>query len=224
MALGLLVQSWYENLQFFQLKNLKLFGLITLKAFFESYKTVFKNLWILIIWIGAVYSAKLWDGVFSKYLNYFIIYFWIFFLALSLRSSINIKDHNYFFKYFLRFGLQFIVLAILNYYLDYQFFLLAFFIIWLNFIFDDYINLKNIYQSFLRSIKLILFNFPLILIISAILGSIKILTFYSISKLPIWFIYKLDIINYVITLPVFLAIIINFYIKRVHEQFLIYYK
>ena len=223
MAKALIFQSWYENLQIFSLSNLKMFGLIVLKTVITGYKIILQNLWLIALWVLAVYVAVKLINIPSYFFYILNLYFWIFFLSLTLRSSIAIKDYKYYLKYFLKYGIQFLILATLNYYLDYNFFLLTFFIIWLNFIFDDQIDVKNIFYSFYRSGKLFLFNLPVLLITSITLFLIGYADYYLVSKMPVWFPVKLDIINYIIILPIFLAFIISFYIKRVHDQFLIYY-
>ena len=210
MAKALIFQSWYENLQIFSLNNLKLFGLIVLKAVITGYKIILQNLWLIALWALAAYAAVKWAGMPFHLVYILNLYFWIFFLSLTLRSSIDIKDYKYFLKYFLKYGIQFLILAIINYYLDYKFFLLTFFIIWLNFIFDDEIDVKNIFYSFYRAVKLFLFNLPVLLTTAIVLLLIS----YLVSRIPVWFPVKLDIINYIIILPIFLAFIISFYIKK----------
>ncbi len=105
-----IAQTWRDSLTIFLPKNLKLFLLITLKSIIETYKTLFRYFWWLIL-LNIIVEPLLWfvwDSTHAQWAWWLIHYIpvslllmFLFYCALFLcaRPSVKKKDYAYFKDY-----------------------------------------------------------------------------------------------------------------------------
>jgi hypothetical protein len=234
-----LVQSWKDSVQLLKPKNLKLFAMVTLKSIIEAYKIYLKYFWwmILLVVLCAIapYFIQLQDYAFSN-IQYKHIFFytscWLYellFLAacFSTRPSILQKDSNYFVLQFKKIILFWIFMPLFSWssatYYGYIFTVLFFA--------DSEGGPKNFLLSLWKALKMIFFNLPLILIVgvaiyvSGLIGIqclAQLLALYNIPVYPYLFLF-VNLLG-ALLLPMSICTYTNIYIKRLHDQFDLYFK
>ena len=123
-----LLDSWKRSLEFFERKNVSIFGLVTLKAIKTTYGQIFKYLLVPIFFVLSVDLMILYDKfpfVQSRPLQ---LIFWalrivfLIFIYLSARSSVLKKDWFYYRSYWkhgiyllVLLGLVFVLLSQIGY-------------------------------------------------------------------------------------------------------------
>jgi hypothetical protein len=255
-----LVQAWIDSLSLLKPKNLKLFLLVTLKSVTDTYKILLKYWWWLFgIIIGCFVVSYLRDDSVMGIRNFsvqdgllVIDYSWteklsawvyqvlLFATIVATRSSLEQKDCTYFRRYMIYFLLIVPLLFIVP--LKFwptsmsplYFFALLFFL-------DSpkrllYLQKINGHRacdllfSVIRALKMIIYNFPLLLCIGL---AIRILEdtfgylFISpllVSGVPLFRIFRIFHIIGVALLPVSVCLYTNIYIKKLHDQFDLYFK
>jgi len=88
------------------------------------------------------------------------------------------------------------------------------------FLLDSKGGLRNLFLSVYRSFKMVIFNYPFYFCVTLALG------FFLDAVFLILIYFGLGYMNFYISLlflPVYLCIFTNFYVKRVHEQFGLYF-
>lgn len=239
-----LVQSWIDSLQLLKPKNLQLFALVTLKSIVEAYKLLFKYFWWLFVLLVGCYAVFLWPSTVEQQFyvgNYILLasrwlYQLLFFATcLVTRPSIAKKDCAYFRSHMFVFLYIAIYLAIIPMHLwptafsVWDIFLILFFL-------DSEHGPKNFFLSMWYALKMIIFNYPLL----AILG----IGFYLFGSLPLY-LMKQGIVFFVseesmqaqalvmmrliynilaaLLLPIGICTYANLYIKKLHDQFDLYF-
>jgi len=233
-----LIQSWVDSLTLFKPKNFQLFAMVTIKSIMQAYKILLYYFWwvMLLIAICAVAPRfiQLHDYAFAnvQYKNLFFVtscwLFELFFLAacFSTRPSILQKDSQYFIAQFKKIILFWIFMPLFSWssaaYYGYIFTVLFFA--------DSEGGPKNFLLSLWNALKMIVFNFPLIMILGGIIyGSgwiggqylAQILIARGIPVYPQWFLF-VNLIG-ALLLPIGVCIYTNIYIKRLHDQFDLYF-
>lgn len=234
-----LVQSWVDSLQLLKPKNLKLFVMVTLKSIIDAYKVYFKYFWWVILFIVICAVAPFYiqpqDYVFYNVQYKHLFFFtscWLYellFLAacFSTRPSILQKDSSYFAFQFKKIILFWIFMPLFSWssatYYGYIFTVLFFA--------DSHGGPKNFLLSLWKALKMIFFNLPLILIVGVAIylcGLIgiqcvaQLLAIYSIPVYPYLFLF-VNVLG-ALLLPMSVCIFANIYIKRLHDQFDLYFK
>ena len=219
-------ESWFENIKLLKPENISKLLLVSLRASVESLRSVF--LYLLIFFVLLFF--KVYFKIGGLYLTHFINLSLLFLLILSLRASVALKNQKYYLAH-----LGYIIPAIWVYlvycFVDRSFDIKLFIfpVLWMFFTIDSKLNIKNFFISAYRALLMLILNLPVFLIIRFILfGVINLL---KLSKLPInYFVPNLPVytslIFYIIIyllLTYFVALVGKIYIKRVHEQFNLYF-
>lgn len=112
-------------------------------------------------------------------------------------------------------------------------------ILWLLFWLDSRLNIGNLFFSLIRAIKMYVFNFPFCLVSVAILYLLatfnanyffeNVLCWFIVGSSPIWVTVQYVIVAFVncfiwfCFFIFFLCLFTNFYTKRLHDQFKLYF-
>ncbi len=236
--LFIIKESWIDNLRALKPGNLGKLLLVTLKGAVESVRSLLFYLLGLLLLFGLKNWLIKFLPVFLRChagLIYCIILGLLCFnIVLSLRSSVKIKDLEYYLeyqKYLLPGSVIIFLFCLVDFYFDIKLFLIP--VLWLLFLTDSELNIKNFFVSAYRAILMLVANLPLFLIIRFVLfGFINIL---KLSKLAIkYFVPNTTlalsglglIVFYIIlylVLTYFIALVSKIYVKRVHEQFNLYF-
>lgn len=239
-----LIQSWAESLTLLKPENFKLFLLVTLKSIIETYKVLFTKFWVIIIFslgmdIGAYHILMRTQELQILPSMQIALWFTVFFGAtlalmglcmtifLSARASVGLKNWSYllsYWRHFIYFLFAWFVAMICK---SFLLILLIYWILFVAFMLDTNGYLKPVGVSFWRSLKMMAYNFPFIVITTALFSllffPIEKLLFNHDASLSLWeFIVRFCVVN-LIQLPVLVCFFINFYIKRKHEQFNLYF-
>jgi len=224
-----LLQSWRESLLFLKPENIKLLFLVTLRTIYKSYK-----FFMLIFMLFVLFEPSLWQFLLGVNVPLFqaiqrILLVDLFFVfVLVARPSIKRKTHQYFLDYNWHFTVWFLIpLLIIPFfefvlkvsYLPTRLVVLIFpievflILFWL----DSRCSIKNLFLSLLRAIKMFVFNFPFCLLFFIFPFFI-----FSLSK----FVIPVAIFKYLeaIVFVIYICFFTNFYIKRLHDQFNLYFK
>jgi hypothetical protein len=242
-----LLQSWADSLTLLKPKHLQLFVMVTIKSIIEAYKLYFKYFWWLLLAMPLFLFitpdvATAWKNNdvsslarYATLLGIATSLYGLLFLAacFATRPSILQKDCAYFraqFKkiivYWFAWGLLRVLL--MKYAVSFgktTFYLgntslrapeLIFFVL---FFADSDGGLKNVFASFWNTLKLVVYNFPLIFSINFVFGlSLFLLSYFlNISSL-------MQIIIGAFCMPIGVCTYTNIYIKRLHDQFDLYFK
>jgi hypothetical protein len=237
-----LVQSWIDSLQLLKPKNLQLFALVTLKSIVEAYKLMFKYFWWLIAIIGILFfiasdyfviiSAQDTKSMalYAQINGIAYLFYSLLFLAVcfATRPSVAKKDCGYFrsqykkvFLYWLLWVALLLVSAIkrmsvstvlLSSYSPWCVFMLLFFM-------DSEGGIKNWFVAWWRTVKMIIYNYPLL----AIMGVCFSAPYFILSKyIVISPLVKTFVSS--LLLPIGICTYANIYIKKLHDQFDLYIK
>jgi len=222
-----LFQSWYESILFLKPKNFRLLGLVTLRTLVSSYR-----LFVPIIVVYLLFDNNLWGlfGIHVQGFNYLqeIILLNLFFLfVLIARPSVKRKGRGYFGDYIPHFIVWFCIKLVLYPMLDlvakYGFWggvinviVLPLELFFLLFFLDARLRVRSFFSCILRAFKMFIFNLPFLLIVGVLPYYI---IFTYVSRVPVVFKYAniLFLIGYI-------CLFTNFYVKRLHDQFRIYFQ
>jgi hypothetical protein len=240
-----LIQAWGDSLSLLKPKHLKLFLLVTLKSVVDTYKVLLKYWWwlfaIAILFYGTIFLQAgiityIWANKIADYLLYDIL---LFATLVTARPSLEQKNGAYFRRYMIYY------LPILIYYLP-MILLTVFFlpfgllpitviisplyIFTVLFFLDSSKKLKDFAVPFFRALKMVVYNLPLLIIVGVILYLPQyIFSCINISPLLIAGItirqmHAILNIFSVLLVPIALIPYINIYIKKLHDQFDLYFK
>jgi hypothetical protein len=230
-----LIQSWKESLSLLAPQNLKPFVLVAVKNVLDVYGLMNKPLTARGNWVAAVIVVIL--ILFTNVIQQFhllwldeillngIRHFLYFIFLLGMRPSVDIKNWDYFKRYLQKYW-YFLVITILFgltqiYIIP---FLFIFYMIFLLFMFDSYNSLQGIVTALKNSFFMILYNFPIFLLLYLVLGFIMWLVSLFI-KLTLGFGgLAIATLLYILFAPIQLVFIINLYIKFLHGQSSLYFK
>jgi len=258
-----LFQSWRDSLKFFAPGNIKLFGLLGLNTTIKTYEV-----WVWLFWplfvVGIV--ADVFQGPEFKigpvdtslgFLISLTTKFFLFMtLFLSVRPSTRKKTYRYFFGYGLHalfigalvFAKTFMFQAVTGFgILGADLFVLSLFsplyavgiTFAMLFYLDSHGGFVDLVFSWLRALKMILYNLPFCLIVVAVPSALFFVFFSAfgfgffpfvtlLRSLPagklmllVWSLAKHLFI--IVSVPV-IAVSANFYTKRLHDQFKLYFR
>lgn len=248
-----IVQSWKDSLLLLLPQNFKLFALVTLKSIMDTYKTLFKYWWFLYGSVIGFYGLIV-AGIFGLYkykwylpitdmlqlmisiiiMEFFFVLFFIiqaiflFIVCLTTRSSIKQKNYAYYLNYLKQYWYcLFLAMAALYIKVPLLYSLL---IIFLLFIVDAQPSLNNMIYALINSMRFMLYNFPLFIILELFIELaerlIIFINYYLLSGVfqvshAIIFALFATLLVSIITLlfsPILIVILTNLYIKRVHDQ------
>lgn len=220
-----LIQSWADSLTLLKPKNFQLFAMVTLKSIIEAYKTLLYHFWWIIVLIVACTIAPYF---FSYHKIIVFISCWLYellFLAacFSTRPSMLQKDRQYFIHQFKKIILFWLFMPLFSWssatYYGYIFTVLFFA--------DSDGGPKNFLLPLWNAIKMIFVNLPLMIILGGIIyasGWIGGLYLLRLLAMTTYMHYAL-LFNMVgaLLLPIGVCIYVNIYIKRLHDQFELYF-
>jgi hypothetical protein len=243
-----LLQSWADSLTLPKPKNLQLFVMVTIKSIIEAYKLYFKYFWWLLLAMPLfLFVAP--DFVVAHFvkthndaqtLAYYLtllgvaasLYGLLFLAACFLtRPSILQKDCSYLrteFKKIIVYWFLWGTLRVLlmKYTLYWKIVPLSnvslyspeliFFVL---FFADSDGGVKNIFRSFWNMLKMLIYNFPLLLIVVVCFSFPTVLFNRIIYVSPL-----MKLIIGSLLMPIGVCTYANIYIKRLHDQFDLYFK
>lgn len=236
-----LLYSWKESLSLLKLQNLKLFTLVTVKSLFELYKLLFFKYW----WSAL---ATLFLIVITSFSNSSLLAtFYYTLLLLYSRPSIENKNSTYIFHYLkyipaifiinllilLPFTIIFIIKGIALQSSNIDIIDTDIFIFYIVtcittmtllsdlFILDSSYPFKNITRSIQNGLKMFLFNIPLMTILITIAITMNFL-FEYLAKILLF--ENPSLLYFLVASPIYICILTNVYIKRLYEQYDLYYK
>ncbi len=154
-----------------------------------------------------------------------IHYFLFFIFLLSLRPSIGIKDGDYYISYLKKYW--YLVIATLLFgilYLNVIPFAFILYMIFLLFAFDSDGSPIALYTALKNSLKMIIYNFPVFLLLYLVLGILGILVHSLVgSALGYFEGFTIATVLYILFTPIQVAFITNIYIKFLHSQPTLYF-
>ena len=237
-----LIQAWIDSLSLLKLKHLKLFILVTLKSIVDTYKILLKYWWWLfgIIVACFIMSYHLTDSfidyVWIKRISDWAYQILLFATIIATRPSLEQKNCAYF-RFYMRYflitalflliaplwiwprGLSVIYFFIILFYMD---------SIKRTTILKKTLHTGDLGISIFRAIKMIIYNYPLLLCIGLIIY-IPLYFFafliFLYSSLIINYIYLSLLLNiiYALLSPIIVCLYTNIYIKKLHDQFDLYF-
>lgn len=228
-----LVQAWKDSLALLKPQNMHLFLLVTLKSVIEAYKTLLLYWWWLFAILLYCCIVPYYHTMSMSSLRWFtIIVQWsfqllIFASLLATRSSVEQKNCSYFREHMLYFLapaglLLFIPIAM------WPSALTAVYVFFVLFYLDSqkrlnpfkvHLQENDSIRSLWNAVKMVLYSYPL-LIITGIFFLLPGQLIFSYLY-PCHLLY--DILAIVLT-PVSLCFYTNIYIKKLHEQFDLYFE
>lgn len=228
-----IIHTWKESFALFVPKNLKLFLLVTLKSIIDTYTILLKYWWFLYVGLFFMYTplfkklVDMWINVVGgrtisfKIIAGEIILFHILILLvtfLAARPSTWLKNYAYFLRYLASFW-YLIIFVFLFYMVGINKIpmMLLLFMLYILFLFDSDGSIINIGWSFVRAIKMLIYNLPLFVIIEILLQG------FSRGFLFLQLDFLLYMILMVIMLPIFVCLITNIYVKKLHDQSELYF-
>jgi hypothetical protein len=241
-----LVQSWIDSLQLLEPKNLQPFAMVMLKSIIEAYKLMFKYFWWLIaLQLICFIPPFLSIGSFFMAIGLQQLLFCI--VCVIARPSGVKKDFAYFKSQLYSF-VYFIPLLLVSSSIESSFasiggkflpfsawtvFLILFFL-------DSEKNLKSFFLSVWYALKMIVFNFPLMLCVHVVIWLSTAVIFSIVNLImigtvafgmsigsPIGSLFYVGLVYSIIMillLPISICIYANIYIKKLHDQFDLYFK
>lgn len=246
-----LIQSWMDSLQLLKPKNLQLFAMVTLKSIVEAYKLLFKYFWWLLIAQIMCYKFFSLTAIIIAIVLQKLLFFIV---CTITRPSIAKKDLAYFqaqlypLLYFIVFWLGLIGIGYLfgeSMIIPQQIGALPFFawsIFFTLFFLDSEKTPKSFFLAMWNALKMIAYSLPLVLCVYAfiwifdvivlwIIDSIIDLIFHVSAHLGLkWavpilrFIILMRPIVESLLLPIGICTYANIYIKKLHDQFDLYFK
>jgi hypothetical protein len=234
-----LIQAWIDSLQLLEPKNLELFAKATLKSIIEAYKLMFKYFWWLIA-LQLICFIPPFLGIGSFFIAIGLYQLLFFMVCVIAHPSIAKKDFAYFRSQLYNF-VYFIPLLLVNSSIKSLFgsmgeilpfsgltiFAILFFL-------DSEKNLRNFFLSIWHALKMIIFNFPLMLCVHVVLWLLTAIIFSIVNVItmgtvafgmamsaPIgsfFFVGLVYAMIIILLLPISTCIYANIYIKKLHDQ------
>lgn len=204
--------SWRDSLKIFRSKNLKVFALVTINALYRALESLAKTGWPLLIPLLGMGLSFFDISIYSMVGAVFLSYLFLFLFFLGVRPSVYVKNSRYFLSYGLYFPFYFlgIVFAHIRVGLVGDLLCVPLMIFCaLFFYFDSDGSIQSMLRSIVNGIKMVFYNYPFWLTSTLLYG--------------IAFILINNVIFKVIFGAFFICWCNNFYIKKVHEQFHLYF-
>jgi hypothetical protein len=224
-----LLDSWKRTLDFFERKNLALFGLVTLKAIRTVYGQIFKYLLLPIMCLacGELSGLIPCNAGWWQLILWVLRVIFLFLVYLSVRPSVEPKNWQYYRSYSKHalyilpwLGLIFLGLSYVGYW---WWMLFASFIAFtVLFFVNSRPGCVSFIMAHIRALKMVLYNLPSVVVVSIIL-------------MILWSLYMvcIQLLRYIVKIPIadasFLfmpfeaCVMANLYIMWLHEQFDIYF-
>lgn len=221
------VSSWKDVLQLFKPDNAKLFGLVTLNAVVHTYRTILYYWWWLLL--GTLWLIGRDNGHWA-WLPTLALFMLMAVMCLAARPSTLRKDCNYFFSYgkhwfgFVLFFITWLMLlhtlarlGVPSWFAKLPLYapVFAYFSVTTLFMFDTDGTWHNLIRSWYRGLLFVVYNLPACLVFFCLFGLIA----DAISMLS----WQWAATVFVLFWPVPLCTYTNLYVKRVHEQFPLYF-
>ena len=211
-----LIQAWVSSLSLLKPKNAQLFFLVTVKSIIECYKVILRYWWWLVmVLVVCVTSVILQDNMKASGLEILVMWLYqlmIFVVCISTRSSLSQKDCEYFIKYAVFFGYSAMCLLLLPYIFwptplsPFYFFILFFFL-------DSAKGWKDFLFSIGRAFRMIIYNYPLMIVIGLILYTPVYCVQVFMGLTPV-----IQTLVGVFLMPISICTYANVYIKKLHDQ------
>ena len=228
-----LYDSWKRSFEFLERKNISLFVLVTLKAIKTTYSQIFNYLLVPILFVLGLDMMVLY-GTFSFMQSHVwqlaiwaLRIFFLMYVYLSVRSSVLRKDWHYYKSYVKHslyllpvLSLVFVVLSVIGYW--WWAFLTSFITFTALFFLDSCANFKNFLESHVRAAKMIIYNLPIYLIVSAMLVGTWWLYMFVVQAICHFVPIPIADASFLF-IPVEACVLANLYIKWYHEQFDLYF-
>jgi hypothetical protein len=215
------LQSWGDSLSLFTYQNFKLFTLVTLKSIIDVYKKLLQYWWWLVIPALLIYSEIGSAPVLLMlFVGFFFTNLFIFAVICSTRPSIEQKNSDYFKQQLCYFPLT-LAFLLPGYFLPKIISVapIAFFILfYLDSVDQSLFKKAGVFKAWKRTILMGVYNMPLLIIINFILRIFYIIILSCVAVSPL----AVVIISFLL-LPISGCVYTNIYIKRLHEQFELYF-
>ncbi len=239
-----LVQAWIDSLQLLEPKNLQPFAMATLKSTIQAYKLMFKYFWWLIA-LQLICFIPSFLGIGSFFIAMGLYQLLFFMVCIIARPSIVKKDFAYFWSQLYCF-IYFILLLLVNSSVESVFASIggkflpfsAWTVFTILFFLDSEKNVRNFFLSAWHALKMIIFNFPLILCLHIVLWLFTAVIFSLVNLITIgtvafgmsvnisiesfFYVGLVYVIIMVLLLPISVCPYANIYIKKLHDQFELY--
>lgn len=239
-----LLNSWRDSLTVLKPQNFWLFTLVTLKSLVETYKVWLKYWgWLVLLFLGYNYwigesgpllaTLGLGFGVLegadaARWLLYGIMLLIYTTLVLTVRPSVDIKNSVYFLGYgkhlFWIMCWFIMITALANFFVIYFYGYMLFpfvTVLFTLFLLDSRGTCKDASQSTWRAIQMFVYNLPFYLVmIGLFFVLIPLLLMFGSARYSAILYYIIDVL---VVLPLFVNVVTNFYVKRLHEQFTLYF-
>jgi len=243
-----LLQAWADSLSLLKPKNLKLFLLVTVKSIIDAYKVLLKYWWclfaIIVLLYGAIFLQVdivtcLWADKMATYFFYDIL---VFATLVAVRPSLEQKNWAYFRRYiiyvvpviliyFVPLVLLTLILLPLGLLIPVTVVMSPVYIFSTLFLLDSPGKLKDFLRSFLRALKMVIYNFPLLIVVGVIFELPKYIFNYHVNISPLLIagvtIMQISAIFNILSIlltPIAICFYTNMYIKQLHGQFDLYFK
>lgn len=234
-----LIQSWKNSLELLVPKNLKTFLLVTGKTILDVYASLDKPLtsrgnWIAVIILVTLIGLTNIIKTFRLFMLESIIlngilHLFFFLFLLKMRSSIGIKNRDYFEQYVRKYW-YFLLISLLfgiSYLYAIPFFgniVFLLYMLFLLFTFDSDGSSIQLIIAFKNSVRMLLYNFPIFLVLLGILSIINvILSFLIYFAIHYFGGLTIALLLYILVVPIQIALISNLYIKFIHAQPSLYF-
>jgi hypothetical protein len=236
-----LVQSWVDSLSLLKPKNLQLFAMVTIKSIIEAYKLYFKYFWwLLLVFIGLFFIAPDYvvslasydrDSItsYARIMGISRILYGLLFLGACFitRPSVLQKDCAYLrvqYKKIIIYWLMWIVLMlVLSICMAFvPLFLvssnMSWYIFFVLFFADSAGGAKNLFLSMWKAFKMSLYNYPLLIVMGFVFGIPVVIFNYVFFITPL-----MQNLVSALLLPIGVCTYTNVYIKKLHDQFDLYF-
>lgn len=226
-SIVLLLRSWKESLLIYVPKNFKLFLLVTIKSAVQTYGYLIYYFWwllllLILLDVGCYYPECLLPSGLWNFFDLLVKACCLLITFILARSSLSLKNVHYIIEQLYKSWFGFFLLYLIFYFLfkffSYIFFalvLMPIFICALFFYLDTFGSLQDLLLSWWRGIMMYLFNAPFFLVVSCVVAFLwyQTASSYSIYGTYIFFLF----------VPFMVSYFKNMYVKRLHDQFNLYY-
>lgn len=215
----LLLQSWKESFTMLKPKNIKLLGLVTLKSFAQAYGILLHSFWwllvlVIVIEASCYYPECFFTGVWSHYIIKGLKLMLIASMCAIARPSITRKNRSYMMSCLFRCLLTAYLLLSLPMTLNFAFGMILLFATF--FYLDSYGSLQDTIFSIVRGCMMFLYNFPVCIV--------SVFVVFLMYKLIFTLFGIYSTYLFILAMPFVLAWVKNIYVKRLHDQFSVYYR
>jgi hypothetical protein len=218
-----LLQAWADSLSLLKPKHLYLFTLVTLKSLLQTYKLLLIYWsWLYIFIVGCYCLPFIYPAatIYALHASQWMFQVFLFAVILTTRPSLEQKKCAYFRQYILYF-LPMVPFLFLVPFAFWPAALSPFYFLYTLFYLDSpkYLRADDILESIGATFKMIIYNYPLFFIFGLVLY-IPVYVISSYIFLPV----LLHNVMSASIVPFSVCLYTNVYIKKLHDQFDLYYK